>query len=270
MADFENIVVEGTAEQLRNVLDGSAYTDQKMNQYGIQKAGYLSLQSKESDSADDIIDISPALSVKAEDGYPEYGILEIYTSQERSQTVLRGIHDAVNPDDATPLKQVKALLESEGNSNRKSVLYTEQNLTDEEKAQARQNIGAMKQPAESDSINFNSSELRNISSIKFRHRNEDGAQTGGVFVSSDENEIDENGEWLSRLTLEPADAGSVVIGGLHDGIRDADAATVRQVNEMIKNAASGTLSAEVIDNVLVVTLTGGLKASIENGVLVVA
>ena len=32
----------------------------------------------------------------------------------------------------------------------------------------------------------------------------------------------------------------------------------------------GTLSAEVIDNVLVVTLTGGLKASIENGVLVVA
>lgn len=114
MADFENIVVEGTAEQLRNVLDGSAYTDQKMNQYGIQKAGYLTLQSKESDSDDDIIDISPALSVKTEDGYPEYGILEIQTSRERSKTVLRGIHDAVNPDDATPLKQVTDMIKNAG------------------------------------------------------------------------------------------------------------------------------------------------------------
>ena len=130
------------------------------------------------------------------------------------------------------------------NSWMKDVLCcTPQEWTDEQQAQARQNIGAMKQPAESDSINFNSSELKNVSSIEFVHRNEDGAQTGGVFVYSDENKLDEYGELFSRLWVEASDADSVVIGGLRDGILDGDVATVGQV----KKAAPYLLVVEETD-----------------------
>ena len=113
-----------------------------------------------------------------------------------------------------------------------AVKYTPQSPTPEQQAQVLANIGAMKQPDESDVLNFNHSEIKNVSTIKFSHTNLDNAQTGGVFVSANENELDENEAWFSCLQLEASDANSVVISGLHDGILDNDAATVGQVKKV--------------------------------------
>lgn len=131
-----------------------------------------------------------------------------------------------------------------------AVLHRPQELTPEAQAQARENIGAMAQGRQKSLlINSTDSEAADVTlETTLRHN----GSVAFEFYSG------------SNVT---GNEHSTVLGGLADGEADTDATTVRQVKDMIKKSGSGALSAEIVDNKLVVTLTNNLSANILDGVL---
>lgn len=134
-----------------------------------------------------------------------------------------------------------------------AVKYTPQALDEAHQAQARQNIGAMAAGIQK-SLAINSTE-----------------DTAADVVL--ETELRESGIAALQFYSGGANVGAehpTILGGIADGENDNDVATVGQVKEMVKQSGGGSLSAEIVDDVLVVTLSGGITASINDGVLVVA
>lgn len=112
-----------------------------------------------------------------------------------------------------------------------AVHFVPQDLTEEEKAQARENIGAMPAPVNKGVIDLKYSELKNTVGIGISHKNLDDEQTGGIYMSSWEDGRDENDDIYGVLEFESlTSGGSVILKRIHDGINDNDAATVGQLN----------------------------------------
>ena len=110
-----------------------------------------------------------------------------------------------------------------------AVLYTEQTLTEEQKASARQNIGA----ASNDST-LKKDEEASVSSIKILHSPEssDAIFAEGSIVRNEDslevNALTLRGDWEGGIDLD-----SVIIRNVHAGEQPTDAVNLGQLTEMV-------------------------------------
>lgn len=246
MADFENIVVVGTAAQLQKLLNAESYADQNMKQYGIQDAGFLSLQPKSSDSGEDTINLFPRISVKDESERTEYGILELYASQERLPVLLKGIKDGLDDSDAANVGQVKQIVSTEVGKIEKdtnAVVYDPQELTDEQKAQARENIGAMQSGAANSDLDMQGFGVDDVSHISFSKIIVDGGVS--KFFGFNLSAIKSGAETAAQFYGEGN--SPIRITGIADGVDDNDAATFGQLLDKVVRCEKIANRTTVID-----------------------
>ena len=207
--------------------NGRADTDLNMNGHEIAEVAALRL----------IDDSGEGVAVFAESTGDGEGIVSFYESLGDGPVVLRNIADGTEPYDAATVGQVDGAEQRVTKQIEKAVKFSTQNLTAEQQAQARQNIGAMQAPIEGGSVDLKNSELNNVAGVKFKYRDIDGNIIGSVNVSADKDAQDAGGEYYSTLEFESLDNSSgVILRKLHEGIKDDDAATVGQVREMVSNA----------------------------------
>lgn len=126
MAEFENVVVNGTAKQLQKLLDGDMYINQRMNGYGIEKAGFLTLSSPAGDSYEDVVLLEPLLSVKDENGRANFGIVELSATPSRVPVLVKGVCQGIEENDAVNLGQVLKLVQNSGSEKTKYVIIEQQ------------------------------------------------------------------------------------------------------------------------------------------------
>lgn len=225
MADFENVVVNGTAEQLQKIFNAESYSTQNMNQYGIRKAGFLTFQQSSSNSEDDIIHIFPYLTEKNNESRAEYGILEFSASPDLAPVLLKGIKDGIDESDAATVRQVNQIKAKEN-----SVLYTPQELTEEEKSQARKNIGAMQNGVADTNLDMQRHGIDNASHITLSKKLEvEGADVYTAFEMS----CGSTGDGHGFAELSDINGDPVRITGVADGTTDSDVATFGQLFDAI-------------------------------------
>lgn len=172
--------------------------------------------------------------------------------------VLRSIADGVEVNDAATVGQLNQKAEGLydeviGHATDNFVWYSEaQTLTDAQKSQARDNIGAMGRKADGN-LNMNDHQIYGVkmlslASLDFPGNNQDEC----VSVVSGS-----AGDYIPALLFSGYEENMIpVLRSIHDGIEDSDAATVGQLN-----AAVGDIEA-ALDSILAIqeTLIGGESA----------
>lgn len=246
MADIESIVLKGTAEQLQKVLNGEAYTDFNMYQYGINRAGYLTLMNGASVGDEDQINIEPKISKTDHSGNVDHGIVEFSASPYRVPVLLKGIKDGLDDSDAATLGQVRRIVADE------AVLYDPQNLSDEQKAQARENIGAMQDGAANSDLDMQGFGIDDVSHMGFSKVIVEDEK--GKFVGFKLSAILSGKEIGAQFSGE--NDSPIRITGIADGVDDNDAATCGQLwdaigdfptFEMVENVAEYNEIAKAVE-----------------------
>ena len=159
--------------------------------------------------------------------------------------------EAVKKDHSDILAQwenrLNALENSGGGSADGAVLYTEQTLTEEEKAIARENIGAMQNGKADCDLDMDTHGIKSVDHMSFTCDEDGTSQNTDNIVSvlaSVKREQEESNDY--SLSFRGFNSGRISIpkavrlSNIADGTQDTDAATVGQVKEMVQQSGSDT------------------------------
>ena len=109
-------------------------------------------------------------------------------------------------------------------------LVKAKSLTDEQKAQARKNIGAMQNGLADRYLNMGDHPIGNVLSLHFTPTDKDDDAISIRQISST---VDDNGSYIGGVFAFVYPDGHVILRGVADGVEDNDAATVGQLNTAV-------------------------------------
>lgn len=141
--------------------------------------------------------------------------------------IVEAVDEDSNDNQIPTAKAVRDAVGAGGNF----VSYTPQSPSEAQKAQARQNIGAMQNGVAEADLDMAYHEVKNVEAIHLINKNIDGEENGGVRLTCYKDIYNEDGKIVcGQLEFAQKDNDMpVVLRRLYPGINDNDAATVGQL-----------------------------------------